>query len=227
MTIFVRLKPFLIAMSIILFSYGGYYYWNNYLKIVPEELLVKTVEKLATVENYRYKVELKLIANGHERNISSIEGERRGKEGFHLFGVIQGTPIDAYHIENTTYLKAGEKGKWMTIPGNQVFEQDLFMIEIDPLSSLKFTKIDNLVYTGKINYDGQKLHQLSFMSEPDHSFMNKHWFGFQYTLWLKTNGELVKGEIAANLKARPEDRFYMTVEITDYPAKIQLEPPVQ
>ncbi|MFA5535957.1 MAG: hypothetical protein WDA53_02175 [Bacillota bacterium] len=227
MTIFIRLKPFLAALVVLLVSYAGYYYWENYLKIIPEELLAKTTEKLTAVENYRYKVELKLIANGQERNISDVEGERKGEEGFHLSGVIQGTPIEAYHINNITYLKAGEKGKWMTIPGNRVFEQDLFMVEIDPLASLNFIKVDNLVYAGRVNYKGQKLHQLSFAPELEHPFMNKHWFGFQYTLWLKTNGELVKGEVAANLKARPEDRFYLTIEITDYHAKIQLEPPIQ
>lgn len=227
MTIFIRFKPFLIALSIILASYAGYFYWDTKVKIVPEELLVKTAEKLADLEDYRYKVELKLVSNGHERHISSIEGERKGTEGFHLKGVIEGTPIEAYHVENTTYLKAGEQGKWMTIPGNRVFEQDLFMVEIDPLASLKFVKIENLVYEGKVNFNGQKLHQLSFTPELDHPFMNKHWSDFQYTIWLKSNGELAKAEVRAILKAKPDDRFFMMVEITDYNAKIRLEPPVQ
>lgn len=227
MTIFIRFKPFLIALSIILISYAGYYYWDTRIKIVPEELMAKTANRLSQLEEYRYRVELKLVSNGYERHISSVEGERKNADAFHLKGVIEGTPIEAFHLENVTYLKAGENGKWMTIPGNQVFEQELFMVEINPLASLKFINIEDLVYEGRASLNGKKLHQLSFTSELEHPFMNKHWFGFQYTVWLKPNGELVKGEVKANLRARPEDRFFMTVEITDYYPEIELKPPVE
>ena len=225
MTIAIRWRPFIIAFTILFLTYGGYFYWDNYIKIIPEELMGKTIQRLSGLEGYTYKMELKLISNGHERQISSIKGERKDVDNFHLIGVIEGTPVEAYHLENTTYLKAGEAGKWMVIEGNKVFDQDLFMVEIDPLASFNFIKVEDLIYQGRKEIDGQKAHQLTFTPQLEHPFMNKHWFNFQYTLWLRTNGELIKGEVKGNLKARPEDQLFLILEIIDYDPKINLRPP--
>lgn len=227
MTIKVRWKPLVIFLLFCLVAYGGYYYWDTYIKIVPETLLQRTLDKLAALKSYRYAVDLRLFAEGHERYISDIEGERAGDGSFYLKGVIQGTNIEAYHINGTTYLKSGDQDKWMTIAGNEVFDQELFMVEINPLASFHFTEIGEFSYHGKRKIDQQKLHILSLRPKLDHPFMVKHWQDFEYTLYVKKNGDLVKGVITAALKSKPSDTMHMVVEIRDYNARIELVPPVQ
>lgn len=227
MTIKVRWKPLVIVLLFGIIAAGGYYYWDTYIKIVPETLLQRTLDKLAALRSYRYTVDLRLFAEGHERYISDIEGERAEDGSFYLKGVIEGTNIEAYHIDGTTYLKTGDQDKWMTIAGNEVFDQELFMVEINPLASFNFTEIGEFAYQGTRKIDEQKLHILSLRPKLNHPFMVKHWKDFEYVLYVKKNGELVRGEISAVLKSKPSDTMHMVVEIKDYNARIGLVPPVQ
>lgn len=227
MTIKVRWKPLVIFLLLCFVACGGYYYWDKYIKVVPEILLQRTLDKLTELKSYRYAVNLRLFAEGHERYISDIEGERAGDGSFYLKGVIEGTSIEAYHIDGTTYLKSGDQEKWMTIAGNEVFDQELFMVEINPLASFNFTEIDEFSYLGTRKLDEQKLHILSLRPKIDHPFMVKHWQDFEYTLYVKKNGDLVRGEITAVLKAKPSDTMHMVVDIKDYNARIELVPPVR
>lgn len=227
MTIKLRWKPLLFLLLWALAAYGGYVYWEKNIKIVPEALLQRTLARLSGLQSYRYMVDLRLFAEGHERYISDVEGARAGQDSFFLRGTIEGTEIEAYHIDGTTYLKSGDQGKWMTISGNEVFDQELFMVEINPLASFNFTEVLEFSYRGTKKIDGQKLHILLVKPELNHPFMEKHWRDFEYTLYVKRNGELVRGEVSAVLKAKPSDTMHMVVEIRDYNAKIELTPPVQ
>ncbi|HHY60990.1 MAG TPA: hypothetical protein GX504_10255 [Clostridia bacterium] len=226
MTIKVRWKPLLFLVLFSLVAYGGYRYWDKNIKIVPEVLLQRALERIEGVESYRYRVDLRLVAGGYDRYISAVNGVRAGRDAFFLEGTIEGTPIEAYHIDGTTYLRTGDQEKWMTIPGNEVFEQELFMVEIDPLASFKFSAVKEFSYRGTAKIDGQKLHILFVKPELDHPFMTKHWRDFEYLLYVKRNGELVRGEISAVLKAKPSDTMHLVVEIKDHNAKIELVPPV-
>lgn len=227
MTISVRWKPLIFLIILVMIIYGGYYYWDNRIKIIPEELFERTLVKLSQLESYRYNVDLRLNTGGHERHISQVQGERAGAGAFHLIGIIEGTKIEAYHVGNNTYLKTGDGEKWMTIPGNEVFDQELFMIEIDPLAGFRFTQTGEFTYLGPVKLDKQKLYILNLQPEIDHPFMVKHWRDFDYTLYVKRSGDLVKAEITGVLKAKPSDTMTMVVEIWDYNARIQLEPPVR
>lgn len=227
MTIKVRWKPLLFFVLLGLMAHGGYWYWDRNIKIVPEVLLERALERLARVESYRYAVDLRLLAGGYDRYISDVTGARVGRDSFFLEGTIQGTAIEAYHIDGTTYLKTGDQGKWMTIPDNEVFDQELFMVELDPLASFRFREIIEFSYRGTTKIDGQKLHILWVKPDLDHPFMEKHWRDFEYLLYVKRNGELVKGEIFAVLKAKPSDTMHLVVDIWDCNAEIELVPPVQ
>ncbi|NLL19760.1 MAG: hypothetical protein GX262_12165 [Clostridia bacterium] len=227
MTLSIRWKPLIFFVMLAMLAYGGYYYWDTRIKIIPEELFQKTLEKLSQLESFRYNVELRLNTGGHERNISQIQGERDGAGAFFLTGTIEGTKIEAYHVDNNTYLRTGDAEKWMTIPGNEVFDQELFMIEIDPLAGFRFTRADEFTYLGPVKLEDQKLYILNLQPEIDHPFMVKHWRDFDYTLYVKRNGDLVKAEVTGVLKAKPTDTMTMVVEFWDYNAKIKLEPPVQ
>ncbi|NLC76024.1 MAG: hypothetical protein GX750_00125 [Clostridia bacterium] len=227
MAITVRWKPLVLLLVVALLGYGGYYYWDTRIKIVPEELLQSTLEKLSQLHSYCYRVDLRLNAGGHERYISAVEGKRADAYSFYLQGTIEGTKIEAYHLGGNTYLRTGDAQKWMTIAGNEVFDKDLFMVEIDPLAGFRFKEIHEFAYLGPVKIEKQKLYILSLRPDVDHSFMNKHWRDFRYTLYVKRNGELVKAEVNGILKAKPTDSMTMVVELWSYNEPIKLEPPVQ
>lgn len=227
MAITIRWKPLFITIIIGILTYGGYFYWQNYYKVIPEDLMARTMEQLGQLESYRYRIKLELMTEGYERYISQVEGIRTKEGDFHLQGTIEGTPIEAYHIGDITYLKTGEGEKWMTIPGNKVFTQDLFMVEINPLASFNFIQVNELSYLGRKEFEGRKLHVLRCKPELDHPFMVKYWHDFTYELMVRINGELIRTEVEAILQAKPNDSMTMVIELMDYNQSFHLTPPVQ
>ena len=228
MVIKLRWKPLLALLAFLVVSYGGYYYYETRIKVVPEELLSETLENLRNLKSYRYKVDLRLQRGEHERQISLIEGEKAGDGSFHIWGMIEGTQVDIYHLGRVTYMQMAPDGKWMIVPQNQVFDGDLFMTEINPQATFLFTGISKLEYFGRESVDGMKLHLLTCDPVIQNSFLEKHWEDFTYRLWVQRKGpHLARAEIQARLKANNSDLMRMLVEFKDFNQDIDLQPPVQ
>jgi hypothetical protein len=228
MVIKLRWKPLLVLLALLLVGYSGYFYYETRIKVVPEKLLSESLENLQKLRSYRYKVDLCLQRGEHQRQISLIEGERAADGSFHIWGTIEETPVDIYHLGRVTYMQVAPDGKWMTVPQNEVFAGDLFLTEINPQATFRFAGVSDLAYHGRDTVDGMKLHLLSCNPVVRNSFLEKHWQDFSYRLWVERRGPyLVRAEIQAKLKANDTDTMLMLVEFKDHNQHIDLQPPVQ
>lgn len=223
-----RLKILILTsiLFILLAGIGGYYYYENYIKVIPEELIQKALDETLKVESYRYHVKIELNVDNTPVIISDLEGEKANDKDFHIFGTMQDQQVEVFQIANITYMKDSLTNKWVIIPENPVFETEYFMAEINPLASFVFTNLNDLQYLGREKIGGQKYYVMHCLPEVNNEFLNRYWQDFEYKLWIDSNKRIVRAEVKAVNKAKPSDTLTMVVDLKDFHAKIKLEPPV-
>ena len=222
-----RLKIGLLVFLLVLVLAGGsYYYYEVYVKVIPEELLQETLDKTLNSQSYRYHVKIELNIDNTPVIISDLEGEKASATDFHIFGTMQDQQVEVFQIGNITYMKDSISNKWMVIPENPVFETEYFMAEINPLASFVFTDVTDLQYLGKEKIGGQSYYVLTCKPEVNNDFLTRFRENFEYKLWIDKGRKLVRAEVKATNKAKPTDSLTMVVDLKDYNAKIKLESPV-
>lgn len=222
-----RLKVVLGVLLIILVLAGsGYYYYDNYLKVIPEELIQEALEKTLRAQSYRYHIRIEMNIDNTPVLISDLEGEKANTTDFHIFGIMQDQQVEVFQINNTTYMKDSISGRWMVIPENPVFETEYFMAEINPLSSFVFTNLVDLEYLGKEKIGDEKFFVMACKPEVNNEFLTRFWENFEYKIWIDRSKKLVRAEVKAVNKAKPTDSLSMVVDLKDFNAKINLEAPI-
>lgn len=196
-------------------------------KVVPEELLAESLEKSLGSGSYRYHVKATLFVDDRERQLSDITGEKTKSGDFHIKGSMQEQKVEVYQIDGTTYIMDPVSGRWMTIPGNKVFQQPMFMVEINPLASFNYNGTEPVEYLGVEEVKGRKAYVLSCIPQTVTKFLEMNWEQFQYKVWVDKRSHLMlKAEIEGVHKGNARDRLVVEVEVSDYNQEINLEPPV-
>lgn len=205
---------------------GGYYYYQTYFKVVPEELLAESLSQTLAAASYRYHIETRINVEGREDLLSRVDGERDPQGNFHIIGEITGQATEAYQLADTTYLKDPVTGKWMVIPGNDIFQQELFMAEINPLGSLQLGAIHDLAYLGLEDTDQGRAYHLRLRPEVQNKFLQLYAQDFLYDLWIGRRDKLIhQVAIQAASQANPTTTLAFSLQIYDYGARVRLEPP--
>ncbi|MEW6623697.1 MAG: hypothetical protein AB1420_11340 [Bacillota bacterium] len=217
-------KKILIMLLVSILGGTGFGYYKWVTRVIPEELLPEAINKTINVDSYRYQVALKLNVNGQERLLSHVKGER-SKGRFHIQGEVAAQEVDVYYVNNKVFMKDSVSGRWMINHGGEIFERDLFMIEVNPKESLGYLQLDNIVYLGI-----EKGHRSAYVMEYNPVVTNKmlttYWEDFKYKVWIdKKSKRIIKLEINAHHKDNPENTFYMLLGMYDFGKRIKIEEP--
>lgn len=224
----VRIRWFwiVIPLLIIVLCIGGFYYYTEEVRIIPEELVRESLEKTLNNTSYRYETLITLKLDGkEERLLSNIKGERSA-DNFHFKGEMVGQKVEVFQVKDNTYSLDLKSGKWMITPGNELFQPELFMTEINPLSNFSFSEVNDIVYLGKEKIGKRKYYVITCKPVVKNTFMEKYWQDFSYRLWIdKRSRRIVKAQVNAKNIKDPKDLINISLVLYDFNKNIAIEPP--
>jgi hypothetical protein len=206
---------------------GGLTVYKVFTKAEPQQTLESALKKTAESKSYRYSVAQQMMVDGSNKQLTQISGEKAENDA-HIKGIMYGSEVDIYHIGDTLYQKDQFSKKWMKVKGNTPATQEIFMAELNPLSSFNFKELGEVKYLGTDKVNGQKVAVFQLNPSVQNQLMEVLWTDFSYKLYISTKTNyLVKGALQAKSKVKPENSLTMTVDFNDYGQGIDIKAPTQ
>lgn len=217
-------KTVLVIILIFILAAAGkvYYEWIN--RVIPEELLPLAIERTISVKSYGYHVGLKLKVNGNDRLLSKVKGERQSNQ-FHLQGEIAGQEVDVIYVNNKVYMKDPVSGRWMINHGGDIFQQDLFMIEVNPIASLEYEALNNINYLG-IEKGKIDAYVMEYNPVVANQMLVTYWQNFKYKVWIERRSKRIfKVEVFAEHRDAPHNGLHMQLILYDFNKNFNIQAP--
>ena len=217
-----RTPATIILISILALAGKAYYEWVTL--VMPEELLPQAIERTISVDSYRYQVALQLRINGENRLLSHVRGERQ-RDQFHLQGEIAGQKVDVIYVNNRVYLKDAVSGRWMVNHGGNIFQQDLFMVEVNPIASLKYESLSNINYLG-IERGRIDAYVIEYTPVVTNQMLITYWQDFRYTVWIdRRSKKIFKLEVFADHRDASHNGLHMQLLLYDFNERFDIQAP--
>ncbi|MDN5344067.1 MAG: hypothetical protein PWQ18_178 [Clostridia bacterium] len=223
-----RWQIILPLVLIVALAGGGwaYSYYLREIKVDPQELIVQALDTTNQASSYRFHVEANLTAGGNSIALSKLEGEKAGDGSLYLKGQMTGQPVEIYQVKDTTYFRDPASKRWMVTPGNSPLEQEKYMAEINPLSILKITQVDNLKFLGRQKKVPGRPYLLTCQPRVNNQFLNSYWQDFNYQFLVERGSNYIRQvSLEAAHRQRPQDKLTMTVDFYDFNRRINIKPP--
>ncbi|GAB6154047.1 hypothetical protein JCM17380_27970 [Desulfosporosinus burensis] len=197
----------------------GRYYWQP----DPTYLVTHGLERLNTATSFRYSLTQHQWVEGKDRVLTQILGEKDGGNT-RILGQLVGSEVEMIKIGDSTYSKDPFSKKWIRF-ANAPAAQEVFLAELNPLSSLQLKELGEVMLKGQEKVNGSKTWVLQLRPSVQNQMMEVFWTEFQYTLYIrKSDKMLVKATIEAKNKAK-SDPMTMTLEFKDIGKKIDIHVP--
>lgn len=215
-----------VAVAVLVLAIAGAWVrWTS--RVVPEELLPQALAATLGTSSYRYRVEvIQVRPQQSPLYLSRINGEKAG-ENFHLWGEMQGGPVDVYEIEGVTYLKDAITEKWVILPGRRLLSDDLFMMEVNPAENLRFAVPTAVKYLGRQPLQGKKVYVLECSPSVIESKYLTKWFkDFTYRVWVEPGSKRIRrAQMHAVTVHNPDFKVEAAFEFYDQGKPIKIAPP--
>ena len=210
----------LIGISIVLMGvFLGRFFW----KPEPTILVTNGLERLNAATSFRYSITQHQWVEGKDRVLTQILGEKDG-ENTRILGQLVGSEVEMIKIGDSTYSKDPFSKKWIRF-ANAPAAQEVFLAELNPLSSLQMKELGEVMLSGQEKVNGEKVWVCQLKPSVQNQMMEVFWTDFQYTLYIrKSDKTLVKAAIEAKNKAK-SDPMTMTIEFKDIGKKIDIQAP--
>lgn len=221
------LRKVVIAVIVLGLIIAGVIAYRSTNRVEPQVTLGNALKKTAESTTYRYSITQQMTVDGSNKLFAKIDGEKN-KQNAHIKGSMYGSEVDIYQVGDTLYQLDPFSKKWMTVKGAPPAAQEVFMVELNPLSSFNFKDIGEVKYLGKQKINGQNT--LAFEVKPSiqNQLMETLWTDFTYTLYVNSrNNLLVKGVLYAKSKVKAENVLTMTTDFKDFGQGIEINPPVK
>jgi len=189
----------------------------------PTELVAHGLERLNRATSFRYTVTQQQWVEGKERVLTQIQGEKDG-ENTRIWGQLVGTDVEMVKVKDSIYNRDPFVKRWVKFAGS-LSTQEVFLAELDPLASLQFKEIGEVVLLGNEKVNGEKTYVCAIKPSVQNQIMAEFWTDFTYRLFVrKTDTTVVKAEIQAKSKAKGEP-MTMILEFKDIGQKISVQAP--
>ncbi|MDR3539513.1 MAG: hypothetical protein P4L69_00865 [Desulfosporosinus sp.] len=189
----------------------------------PTNLVTHGLEQLQTATSFRYSLTQHQWVDGKDRVLTQIQGEKSGGNT-RILGQMTGSEVEMIKIGDSTYSKDPFNKKWIRF-ANAPAAQEVFLAELNPLSSLQMKELGEVMLSGQGNVNGEKVWICNLKPSVQNQMMEVFWTDFQYTLYIrKSDKMLVKVTIEAKNKAK-SDPMTMTLEFKDIGKKINIQAP--
>lgn len=189
----------------------------------PTELVQQGLERLNAATSFRYSLTQHQWVEGKDRVLTQVLGEKDG-ENTHILGQLAGSEVEMIKVGDSTYSKDPFSKKWIRFT-NTLAAQEVFLAELNPLSSLQMKELGEVALGDQEKVNGEKVWICHLMPSVQNQMMEVFWTDFQYTLYIrKSDKMLVKATIEAKNKIK-SDPMTMTLEFKDIGKKITIQAP--
>ena len=211
---------FFIGISIVLI---GVLLGRNFWQPEPTKIVTQGLEQLNAATSIRYSITQHQWVDGKDRVLTQILGEKDG-ENSRILGQLVGSEVEMIKIGDSTYSKDPFSKKWIRF-ANAPAAQEVFLAELNPLSSLQLKELGEVMLNGQEKVNGKITWVCQLKPSVQNQMMEVFWTDFQYTLYIrKSDKTLVKAAIEAKNKAK-SDPMTMTLEFNDIGKKIDIQAP--
>jgi len=179
----------------------------------PDQLVLQGLEKLNGAPSFRYSITQHQWVEGKDRVLIQILGEKDG-ENSHIAGQLVGSEVEMVQTVDSLYTRDPFSKKWIRFDSAQAV-QEVFMAELNPLSSLQLNEVGEVVLNGQERVNGEKVWVCQLKPSVQNQIMEEFWKDFVYTLYIrKSDQTVVKAIIQAESKTKSES-MSMTLEFQD------------
>jgi hypothetical protein len=189
----------------------------------PTDLVKNGLERLNAATSFRYSLTQHQWAEGKDRVLTQVLGEKDGGNT-RILGQLAGSEVEMIKIGDSTYSKDPFSKKWIRF-ANTLAAQEVFLAELNPLSSLQMKELGAVILSDQGKVNGEKVWVCHLFPSVQNQMMEVFWTDFQYTLYIrKSDKMLVKATIEAKNKVK-SDPMTMTLEFKDIGKKITIQAP--
>lgn len=189
----------------------------------PQKLVVLGLERLSEADSFSYIITQNQWVDGKSRLLARITGEKGG-ENIHIQGQLAGSEVEMFKIGNTLYNKDPFSKEWVKFSDISVV-QEVFLVELNPLTTLQLKEMGEVMLRGQEEVDGKKCWVCYLKPSVQNQIIERFWSDFEYTLYIsKVNKTVVKAEIKAKNKESNEP-MTISLEFKDIGRRISIQPP--
>ncbi len=189
----------------------------------PSELVTQALEGLNGAPSFRYSVTQHQWVDGKDRILTQIQGEKGGGNT-RILGQLVGSEIEMILIGDSLYNRDPFTKTWVRFNSSPA-AQEVFLAELNPLSSLQFKELGEIVLSGQQKIDGERVWVCDFKPSVQNPIMEEFWSDFSYTLFIsKSQKTVVKAIIQAKNKEKMEP-MSITLQFKDIGKKLSIQTP--
>lgn len=189
----------------------------------PTDLVKHGLERLNAATSFRYSLTQHQWVEGKDRVLTQVLGEM-AEGNTRILGQLAGSEVEMIKIGDSTYSKDPFNKKWIKF-ANAVGAQEVFLAELNPLSSLQTKELGEVMLSGQEKVNGEKVWVCHLLPSVQNQMMEAFWTDFQYTVYIrKSDKMLVKATIEAKSKVK-SDPMTITLEFKDIGKKINIQAP--
>lgn len=197
----------------------GRFFWQP----DPTQLVTESLERLNGTNSFRYSLTQHQWVEGKDRVLTQVSGEKDG-ENTHILGQLAGSEVEMIKIGESIYSKEPFSKKWIRFV-NTLASQEVFLAELNPLSSLQMKELGEVMLSDQGKVNGEKVWVCTLAPNVQNQMMEVFWTDFQYTLYIrKMDKMIVKATVEAKNKEN-SDPMTMTLEFKDMGKNIAIQAP--
>ena len=189
----------------------------------PTDLVTQGLQRLNASSSFRYSLTQHQWVEGKDRVLTQVLGEKDGGNT-RVLGQMAGSEIEMIKIGDSTYSKDPFSKKWIKF-ANAGAAQEVFLAELNPLSSLQMKELGAVILSDQGKINGEKVWICQISPSVQNQMMEAFWTDFKYTLYIRKSDQmLVRATIEAKNKVKSEP-MTMTLEFKDIGKKLNIQAP--
>lgn len=216
-------KHYLLVVGVLLLLLLGFSFFSGGGK--NQEIIKDALLQLQNLSSYRYSSEVRIMEKEKVNYLSQVEGINTEK-GAWAKGTILGTPVEILCIDNTTYFRDVQTGKWLTLKGINLGQAEALVNELNPLKVLYFNEIKNVRYRGIEKIDG--VNCLVFEGWPSytHPVLKHMYYDYEGKFYIEKKSKKLK-RVILRAKSRFNQNIILAVRITfkEFGSRVKLPSP--
>lgn len=227
-----KLNKILIFILILLIACGSFFYADyrrtvSGSKLSPAELTQLAIDNTFSAQTYRFQSKSTLYVGKEERVFSVFEGEKSdGKR--HIEGNILGTPLNIFHIDDTTYQQDAASGQWYLIDNTGLEASSLLINELDPEKDFHFSSLGETVCKGNEKVNGQSVKVMEFHPTLEDKWIVKYFTDITYTIKISIGRKpyIINSVTSAVSKENDQAKLVIENYFSDFGKEIEITAPV-
>ncbi|GAV23954.1 hypothetical protein [Carboxydothermus pertinax] len=189
-----------------------------------QELIKKAFEEIEKEASYSYTSEVRLLEKEKVNYLSQVEGIKT-TNGAWAKGKILGTPVEILCIDDTTYFRDVQTGKWLTFKGINLRDAQALVNELNPLKVLAFNQIKNLRYRGTETVGGVRCIVFEGWPEYTHPVLKHLYHDYEGKFYLEKKNKKLK-RVVLRAKSSFNRTIVLAVRVTFKETGRQVKLPV-